>query len=250
MEPRLIQWIHVPHGAILWITHSPPRDRVGSETQRYDRFGRASSSASRLQVLPWQPLYHSFTHGWDDKKRIWELWNHEAEPPVWCPIHTTECLHEVTQGNLWGSVPRREKKDNNIVTVATNMDEKYTETSVKRWNRHRRAFDNVQQPQCISWYNEHMGGVDLHDLQVPRYHISIRSKKWWWPIFAWSINSVLVNGQRCYWRDHRPAHLLKDCLTVSSAKVWNKTTEPWKEISTECYRWRSGKIRQSFPLAN
>ncbi|GLD62732.1 piggyBac transposable element-derived protein 3-like protein [Lates japonicus] len=47
-------------------------------------------------------------------------------------------------------------KDNNIVTVATNMDEKYTETSVKRWNRHRRAFDNVQQPKCISQYNEHM----------------------------------------------------------------------------------------------
>lgn len=42
----------VPHGAILWIAHSPPRDRVGSGTQRYHRFGRASSGASRLQVLP------------------------------------------------------------------------------------------------------------------------------------------------------------------------------------------------------
>ncbi|TWW69316.1 Chimeric ERCC6-PGBD3 protein [Takifugu flavidus] len=89
-------------------------------------------------------------------------------------------------------------KDNNIVTVATNMEEKYTETSVKRWNRHRRAFDNVQQPKCISRYNEHMGGVDLHDLQVSRYHIAIRSKKWWWPIFAWSINSALVNGHLFY----------------------------------------------------
>ncbi len=74
-------------------------------------------------------------------------------------------------------------KDNNIVTVATNMDEKHTETSVKRWNRHRCGFDNVQQPKCISRYNEHIGGVDLHDQQVSRYHISIRSKKWWWPIF-------------------------------------------------------------------
>uniref|UniRef100_A0A674BM32 PiggyBac transposable element-derived protein domain-containing protein n=1 Tax=Salmo trutta TaxID=8032 RepID=A0A674BM32_SALTR len=48
-------------------------------------------------------------------------------------------------------------KDNNIVTVITNQ-------------------------------LKHMGGVDLHDLQVSRYHISIRSKKWWWPIFAWSLN--------------------------------------------------------------
>uniref|UniRef100_A0A667X9S4 PiggyBac transposable element-derived protein domain-containing protein n=1 Tax=Myripristis murdjan TaxID=586833 RepID=A0A667X9S4_9TELE len=89
-------------------------------------------------------------------------------------------------------------KDNNIVTVATNMEEKYTETSVKRWNRHRRAFDNVQQPKCISQYNEHMGGVDLHDLQVSRYYISVRSKKWWWPIFAWSLNSALVNAHLFY----------------------------------------------------
>lgn len=89
-------------------------------------------------------------------------------------------------------------KDNNTVTVATNMDEKYTETSVKRWNRHRRGFDNVQQPKCISRYNEHMGGVDLHDQQVSQYNMSIRSKTWWQPIFAWSINSALVNGHLFY----------------------------------------------------
>nr|XP_008277205.1 PREDICTED: uncharacterized protein LOC103355262 [Stegastes partitus] len=66
-------------------------------------------------------------------------------------------------------------KDNSIVTVATNMEEKYSETSVKRWNRHRRVFDNVQQPKCISRYNEHMGSVDLHNLQVSRYYVSPRS---------------------------------------------------------------------------
>lgn len=45
-----------------------------------------------------------------------------------------------------------------------------------------------------------MGGVDLHDLQVSRYHISIRSKKWWWPILAWSLNSALVN-RHFFYRD-------------------------------------------------
>ncbi|XP_061089026.1 CD109 antigen-like [Conger conger] len=89
-------------------------------------------------------------------------------------------------------------KDNNIVTVATNVEEKYSEVTVKRWNKERRAFDKVQQPKCITKYNEHMGGVDLHDLQVSRYHISIRSKKWWWPIFAWSLNSALVNSHLFY----------------------------------------------------
>jgi hypothetical protein len=41
-------------------------------------------------------------------------------------------------------------KDNNIVTVATNMEEKYSETSVKRWNEERRAFDKIPQPKCIN----------------------------------------------------------------------------------------------------
>ena len=78
------------------------------------------------------------------------------------------------------------------------MEEKYSETSVKRWNKERRAFDKVPQPKCINRYNEHMGGVDLHDLQVSRYHISISSKKWWWPRFAWSLNSALVNSHFFY----------------------------------------------------
>uniref|UniRef100_A0A3Q3MCB3 PiggyBac transposable element-derived protein domain-containing protein n=1 Tax=Labrus bergylta TaxID=56723 RepID=A0A3Q3MCB3_9LABR len=64
-------------------------------------------------------------------------------------------------------------KDNNVVTVATNMEEKCSETS-------------------------HMGGVDLHDLQVSRFHVSIRSKKWWWPFFLWSLNSALVNSHLFY----------------------------------------------------
>uniref|UniRef100_A0A8D0A249 PiggyBac transposable element-derived protein domain-containing protein n=1 Tax=Sander lucioperca TaxID=283035 RepID=A0A8D0A249_SANLU len=87
-------------------------------------------------------------------------------------------------------------KDNNVVTMATNMEKSYTESVVKRWIKERHAFDQVRQPQCIKQYNEHMGGVDLHDQQASRYSITIRSKKWWWPIFAWSLNSALVN---CYY---------------------------------------------------
>lgn len=40
-------------------------------------------------------------------------------------------------------------KDNDNVAVATNMDEKYTKTSVRTWNRHQCTFNNIQQPKCI-----------------------------------------------------------------------------------------------------
>ena len=39
-----------------------------------------------------------------------------------------------------------------------------------------------------------MGGVDLLDQQIAAYRYRIRSKKLYWPIFAWSVNAQAVNG--------------------------------------------------------
>lgn len=98
---------------------------------------------------------------------------------------------------------------------------------MKNTLRPRCAFDNVQQPKFISRCNEHMGGVDLTDLQVSRYHISIRSKKWGWPIFAWSINSALVNGHLFY-RDviGGTIDLLTFSRTVSQSHLQRFGTKP------------------------
>uniref|UniRef100_A0A3Q3GCL7 PiggyBac transposable element-derived protein domain-containing protein n=1 Tax=Labrus bergylta TaxID=56723 RepID=A0A3Q3GCL7_9LABR len=83
-------------------------------------------------------------------------------------------------------------KDNNVVTVATNMEEKCSETS-------------------------HMGGVDLHDLQVSRFHVSIRSKKWWWPFFL------------CYWRTIDLLTFSRECCSLLCK---SSSIEPWKDISS------------------
>lgn len=39
-----------------------------------------------------------------------------------------------------------------------------------------------------------MGGVDLHDNAVSNYRITIRSKKWWWPLWLSVLESSLVNA--------------------------------------------------------
>ena len=39
-----------------------------------------------------------------------------------------------------------------------------------------------------------MGGVDLFDQFVSRYRVRIRSKRWWWPFFAWSVNASMANA--------------------------------------------------------
>ncbi|RXN29869.1 piggyBac transposable element-derived 3-like protein [Labeo rohita] len=90
-------------------------------------------------------------------------------------------------------------RDNSVVTVASNVEDVYSEVPVKRWNKERKAYDYLQQPHIIHSYNQQMGGVDLHDLQVSRYHSTIRSKKWWWPIYAWTLHSAVVNS----WLFHR-----------------------------------------------
>ncbi|XP_039679083.1 piggyBac transposable element-derived protein 3-like [Perca fluviatilis] len=124
----------------------------------------------------------------------------------------------------------RNKTEYGVVTMATNgqqMEKSYAESVVKRWNKERHAFDQVRQPQCIKQYNEHMGGVDLHDQQASRYSITIRSKKWLWPIFAWSLNSALVNSYYFY-RDVMGGtiHLLTFTRVVAQSLIQRFGTKP------------------------
>jgi hypothetical protein len=48
-----------------------------------------------------------------------------------------------------------------------------------------------------------MGGVDLADQFVASYRCRIRSKKWWWPLFAWAIDICCTQGWLLY---HRLGH--------------------------------------------
>lgn len=47
-----------------------------------------------------------------------------------------------------------------------------------------------------------MVGVDLFDQFVSTFYVQIRSKKWRWPFFAWSINATAVNALRLFRKIH------------------------------------------------
>ena len=49
-------------------------------------------------------------------------------------------------------------------------------------------------PKIIHSYNRCMGGVHLFDQFAANYRIRIRSKKWWWVFFSWSIDACIVNS--------------------------------------------------------
>jgi hypothetical protein len=49
-------------------------------------------------------------------------------------------------------------------------------------------------PKIANVYNEHMGGIDLHDSHRSRISTQIRSKKWWTPLFYGCLDIAIVNS--------------------------------------------------------
>ncbi|XP_028658906.1 piggyBac transposable element-derived protein 2-like [Erpetoichthys calabaricus] len=114
--------------------------------------------------------------------------------------------------------------DNNIVTVATNHDSIELLHDVKRRVKGQKEKSTVKMPNLIYNYNVYMGGVDHHDWLVSKYCVSIRGKKWYWPLFTRCIDMAIVNA----WILHKSIHggnaiSLKD-FRRAIAIVYLKTT--------------------------
>lgn len=71
---------------------------------------------------------------------------------------------------------------------------------VKRWNSREKSHIEINCPQIIKEYNAHMGGVDLMDGLMGRYHIRMRTTKWSNRIFYHLIDVALVNAYILYHR--------------------------------------------------
>ena len=54
----------------------------------------------------------------------------------------------------------------------------------------------------VSQYNHFVGGVDRMDQSMDNYRMVVRSKKWWWPVFAFTIGASLHNA----WQLHRKGY--------------------------------------------
>ena len=54
----------------------------------------------------------------------------------------------------------------------------------KRWDRKGKKEVSVDIPYVVHKYNTSMGCINRQDQNVNKYKISIRTKKWWWPLFS------------------------------------------------------------------
>jgi len=57
-----------------------------------------------------------------------------------------------------------------------------------------------------------MGGTDRMDQNVGSYRITIRSKKWWWPLFIHMVDVSVQNAFYLYKRSSAYCHLRLDLL--------------------------------------
>jgi DNA excision repair protein ERCC-6 len=88
--------------------------------------------------------------------------------------------------------------DNNVVTMATNCHSVYPTCQARRWSNTEKKIVSVDQPQTVMAYNKHMGGVDRLDQNVATYRISIRMRKWWWPVFSFLLSATVNNAWQLY----------------------------------------------------
>jgi hypothetical protein len=109
--------------------------------------------------------------------------------------------------------------DNNIVMMATNCDRITPMGNARRWSRQQNQFITITQPDIIKVYNATMGGVDPADQNIAAYRISMRTKKWWWPFFAFSIDLAMQNAWLLYRKTDRHARSPLDLLSFRRSVV-------------------------------
>jgi hypothetical protein len=121
-----------------------------------------------------------------------------------CPLIDPKLLKKSARGehdhrlDVNSSVVIVRWHDNAIVTMASNCHGVRPLGKVKRWSAAEKRAIEVQQPNLFAAYNHGMGGTDRMDQNISTYRINFRSKKWWWPLFAYMPDVAMQNAWLLY----------------------------------------------------
>ena len=69
-------------------------------------------------------------------------------------------------------------EDNNMVNIASTFVGIVDKDKVKRWNKEKKKYIEVDRPEPIRYYSDYMGGVDLMDCLISYYPMRFRTKQW------------------------------------------------------------------------
>lgn len=88
--------------------------------------------------------------------------------------------------------------DNSVFTMASTVTGVQPMGKAKRWSSSQKKHILVPQPNCVTWYNLNMGGIDRLDENISTYRVHIRNKKWYWPMIAYMLNVSMNNAWQLY----------------------------------------------------
>ncbi|CAH4029594.1 unnamed protein product [Pieris brassicae] len=85
-------------------------------------------------------------------------------------------------------------KDNKPVNLLSTYVGAEPATTVTRFDKSKKERVAIPCPKVIKEYNAHMGGVDLLDSFIGRYHITIKSRKWTMRLFYHFLDLAVINS--------------------------------------------------------
>lgn len=89
-------------------------------------------------------------------------------------------------------------KDNKPVNLLSTYVGAEPATTILRFDKAKKERTPIPCPKAIREYNIHMGGVDLLDSFIGRYHIRIKSRKWTMRLFYHLLDVTVVNAWLAY----------------------------------------------------
>lgn len=128
----------------------------------------------------------------------------ENRVPKNCPLKKSEQMKKEPRGCFdFASTENNDIivckwHDNNIVNIASNNSAVLPTVQVKRFSQKEKRNIYVPQPNIVKVYNENMGGVDRADQNISLYRVSIRGKKWYFPLISHFVDMAEQNAWRIY----------------------------------------------------
>lgn len=187
---------------------------AGAQNKKYSELGLGGDVVMNLLSVVKNPLHHQIF--FDNFFSSYKLFLHLKNKGFFavgtirenrtnnCPIENCKSFTKNERGTYVSAYDKHSKisvvrwNDNSTVTVCSNIYNVEPLHKVKRYDRKEKKEKYVSQPNAIKQYNQFMGGVDLHDNGIANYRTRILGKKWWWPLFCNSLDSIIVNGWKLY----------------------------------------------------
>lgn len=97
-------------------------------------------------------------------------------------------------------------RDSQPVYIASNFCGLEPVGTCRRYGGKEKGYLEVPCPFIVQNYNKSMGGVDLVNQTDKAYRISTRLKKWYWALYTWFLNVMMVQAWRLFRSTARIRH--------------------------------------------